>query len=216
MHEIRRYRRYRALQNSMADARSGEVVFVSHYLLNQNTRYLGGAVCRGVVGAAIAPYLEDGTGLVQMPCPEQRVWGGVLKTRMLWLIEHPRIARAAPVLSPLVNRYLRWRYAWLARTTARDMQDYLGSGVQVRGVVGVAGSPSCGVHTTLDLKRAAAAVARRTGPPTTAWMNAEVVRPALTPGRGLFIQELTRAMARDNLDAPFLEQPLSAPGSGTR
>lgn len=44
----------------MADARSGQVVFVSHCLLNQNTRYLGGAVCPGVVGAAIAPYEQDG------------------------------------------------------------------------------------------------------------------------------------------------------------
>ena len=48
MHKSRRYRRerrYRALQRSIIDARSGEVVFVSHCLLNQNTRYLGGAVC---------------------------------------------------------------------------------------------------------------------------------------------------------------------------
>ncbi len=151
--------RYRALENSMADTRSGQVVFVSHCLLNQNTRYLGGAVCRGVVSAAISPYLEDGTGIVQMPCPEQRAWGGVLKTRMLWLIQHPRIARAAPVLLPVVLRYVRWRYAHHARAVARDIDDYLASGLSVRGIVGVAGSPSCGVHTTLDLKRAAAAVA---------------------------------------------------------
>ena len=118
MHKIRRYRRerrYRALQRSIIDARSGEVVFVSHCLLNQNTRYLGGAVCPGVVAAAIAPYIEDGTGIVQMPCPEQRVWGGVLKTRMLCLIQHPRIARAVPVVWPAVRRYVRWRYAHRSR-----------------------------------------------------------------------------------------------------
>ena len=100
MHETRRHRRnrrYRALQNSMADTRRGQVVFVSHCLLNQNTRYLGGAVSPGVVSAGIEAYVRDGTGIVQMPCPEQRVWGGVLKTRMLWLIQHPRIARAVPV-----------------------------------------------------------------------------------------------------------------------
>src|SRR5664279_5511868 len=76
MHNGRRCRReprYRAFQRSMVDARSGEVVFVSHCLLNQNTRYLGGAALPGVVAAAIAPYLQDGTGIVQMPCPEQRV-----------------------------------------------------------------------------------------------------------------------------------------------
>ena len=54
MHQTRRYRRgrrYRALENSMADTRSGQVVSVSHCLLNQNTRYLGGAVCCGVVSS---------------------------------------------------------------------------------------------------------------------------------------------------------------------
>jgi uncharacterized protein YbbK (DUF523 family) len=149
MHRTQRYRRgqrYRALANSMADARGGQVVFVSHCLLNQNTRYLGGAVCRGAVSAAIGPYLEDGTGIVQMPCPEQRVWGGVLKTRMLWLIQHPRTARASPVLLPVVLRYVRWRYAHHARAVARDIDDYRASGLSVRGIVGVAGSPSCGVQ----------------------------------------------------------------------
>ena len=201
-------RRFRSLQRSMVDARSGEVVFVSHCLLNQNTRYLGGAICRGVVGGAVAPYVRDGTGIVQMPCPEQRVWGGVLKTRMLWLIEHPRVARAAPVLLPLVHRYMRWRYARLARPVAREVRDYVDSGLRVRGVVGVAGSPSCGVHTTLDLTCAAEAVARRREPATAAWMNTVVVGSAIRPGRGVFMQELSRAMARRDVDAPMLEEPM--------
>ena len=220
MRRIRRnrsHRRRQALQTSMADARSGEVVFISHCLLNQNTRYLGGAVCRGVVSAAITPYVMDGTGIIQMPCPEQRAWGGVLKTRMLWLIEHPRIARAAPVLFPVVLRYVRWRYAHQARAIVRDVAGYLASGLSVRGIVGVAGSPSCGVDTTLDLKRAAAAVAgRRRDPATAAWMNTVVVGPALRPGRGMFTEELTCAMGRRNVDVPMLEESLSTGDSAAR
>ena len=217
---IRRHRnnrRYQALQASVADARSGEVVFISHCLLNQNTRYLGGAVCPGVVSAAIAPYVKDGTGIIQMPCPEQRAWGGILKTRMLWLIEHPRIARAAPVLLPAVLRYVRWRYAHQARAIVRDVEAYLASGLSVRGIVGVAGSPTCGVETTLDLKRAAAAVAgRRREPATAAWMNTMVVGPALRPGRGMFTEELTGAIGRRNVEVPMLEESLSADDSTVR
>ena len=216
MRWIRRHRgkrRYQALQASMADARSGEVVFMSHCLLNQNTRYLGGAVCPGVVSAAIAPYVRDGAGIIQMACPEQRVWGGVLKTRMLWLIAHPRIARAARVLFPVVLRYVRWRYARQARAIVRDVEGCLASGLSVRGVVGVAGSPSCGVLTTLDLKHAADALARRRRvPPTAAWMNLVVVGPALRPGSGIFIEELARTMARRNVHVPILEESLSSDG----
>ena len=210
---LRGKRRYQGLQASMADARSGEVVFMSHCLLNQNTRYLGGAVCPGVVSAAIAPYVRDGTGIIQMACPEQRVWGGVLKTRLLWLIAHPRIARAARVLFPVVLRYVRWRYAHQARAIVRDVEAYLASGLSVRGIVGVAGSPSCGVLTTLDLNHAAAALARRGRvPPTAAWMNMVVVGPALRPGSGIFIEALARAMGRRNVHVPMLEESLSSDG----
>lgn len=204
--------RYRAWRRSMVDARGGDVVFVSHCLLNQNTRYLGGAVCPGVVSAAIAPYVAGGTGIVQMPCPEQRVWGGVLKTRMLWLIAHPRVARAVPLLRPLLLRYVRLRYAHHARAIVRDVEDYLAGGFAVRGIVGVAGSPSCGVYTTLDLRRATAAIACRHRVPATAeWMNTSVVQPALRPGCGLFVDELARSRTRRNVDVPFLEEALPTP-----
>lgn len=212
MSQSRGVRSRRALQRSMVDARSGEVVFLSHCLLNQNTRYLGGAACRGVVRAIAEPYLRNGTGIVQMPCPEQRVWGGVLKTRMLWLIEHPRLSRAASLLWPVVRRYVRWRYGRLARAVAADVGDYLDSGLAVVGVVGVAGSPSCGAQTTLDVKRATAALAHRSSdPPTAEWMNTVVVEPAVCPGRGLFVAELTRAMARRGLEVPMLEELLPSP-----
>jgi hypothetical protein len=70
------------LSERLADARGREVVFVSHCLLNENTRYLGGAFHRGAVPEMIE-LLNSGVGLSQMPCPEQRAWGGVLKRRML-------------------------------------------------------------------------------------------------------------------------------------
>jgi hypothetical protein len=60
------------MRRSMADDRSGRVVFISHFLLNQNTRYLGGAVCPGAVVDAIDSFVSGGMGIVQMECPEQR------------------------------------------------------------------------------------------------------------------------------------------------
>jgi predicted secreted protein len=139
------------VRRELADRRSGQVVFLSHCLLNQNTRYLGGATCPGVVLDAIKPYVDGGVGIVQMACPEQRVWGGVLKRRFLWLIAHPYVARASHSLLALGRPYLRFRYRRLARAVARDIEDYVGSGLDVVGVVGVAASPSCGAGTTLDL-----------------------------------------------------------------
>jgi uncharacterized protein YbbK (DUF523 family) len=185
------------------------VVFLSHCLLNQNTRYLGGAVCPGAVVDAVAPYLEAGVGIVQLPCPEQRTWGGVLKRRFLWLVAHPRVTRAGRILVGPVRPYLRWRYRRLARSVAVDIADYMTSGFDIVGVVGVAGSPSCGAGTTLDLGAALQALAscphRRV---TTQWLNQRVVTAAARPGQGLFIEALTRDLARRGIVVPTTQLAL--------
>ena len=50
--------------------------------------------------------------------------------------------------------YSRLVYRRLARQTARRVADYRDSGLDVVGIVGVDGSPSCGVTRTMDLSRA--------------------------------------------------------------
>ena len=188
------------------------MTFVAHCLLNQNTRYLGGAVSPGVICGAVRPCVARGDGLVQMPCPEQRVWGGVLKRRLLWLLEHPRGARVARPFLPGAQWWMRRRYARLARAVVADVADYMDSGMQVSEIVGVAGSPSCGAGTTLDLRLAATEIARRGRcPVTTDWMNRVVVQAATCPGRGVFIDELDRELRRRGLRVPIREHNLSSP-----
>ena len=182
------------------------MVYLSHCLLNQNTRYPGGAVCPGVVVDAVAPYVADGAGIVQMACPEQHTWGGVSKRHLLRLLDHPVAARAGRRLLGPARSYLRWRYQRLARAVARDIADCTASGLEVVGVVGVAGSPSCGVTSTLDLDaalRAVAACSHRTV--TAGWLDQHVVEPSIRPGRGLFIDALQAELAKRHLDVPVNE-----------
>ena len=206
--------RYLWLQRTMTDARGHEVVYVSHCLLNQNTRYLGGATDLGVVPNAILPLVDAGVGIVQMPCPEQRVWGGVSKRRLLWLLLHPRVAKRALPLLPLVKRYIQWRYVRIARDVARTVADYTSSGYRVRALVGVAGSPSCGVQTTLDLQHAVSSMSERgeEQPASVEWFNSDVVEPAVCPGSGMFVRCLALELARRNQDVPFQEECLPSAG----
>ena len=201
------------LRGQLADARGGQVVFLSHCLLNQNVRYLGGAGRTGGVREVVDGYLGRGAGVCQLPCPEQRAWGGVLKRRMLVAYGSAGTLRApmARLLLRPFTWYTRWVYARLARAVTRDVADYRRSGVEVIGLVGIGGSPSCGVATTLDLPAAVHGLTRCPA----AWLdrrtlNEDIIAPNVCPGEGLFISALRRQLARAGAHVPMDEHDLLA------
>lgn len=197
------------LQANLRDERSGRVVFVSHCLLNENTRYLGGAFRSGVVDEVVGTYVKDGTGICQMPCPEQLVWGGVLKRRLLVLYGRPWLRPVIRPVLPALRAYTTVRYRLLARRVAGQIADYQRSGFDVVGVVGVDASPTCGVTTTLDLGTSLdAIVGCPAGRFDRRFMNDTVVDGATRPGRGLFIDALHRALARRGHQVALLRHDL--------
>lgn len=201
-----------ALVERVRDERGREVVFLAHCLLDENTRYLGGACRAGCVREIVDACVDRGLGLVQLPCPEQEVWGGVLKRRMLRLYGLERRSRLAAALvrlaRPLATWYVRWAYRRLARRIAAQVADYERSGVRVRGVVGIDGSPSCGVHTTIDAARFVDAMMRVDVARFSAAAQNALVRRFAAPGRGLFLDELARALRRRRVRVPLYAHDL--------
>jgi hypothetical protein len=130
--------------------------------------------------------------MVQMPCPEQAAWGGVLKRRLL-RIYGARLLRSAwaqQILLPPALAYTRWVYWRLARGIARQIGDYRLSGMDVVAVIGVDASPSCGVTRTLDINRAVRGLARvDVGTVTVEDVDA-AVRGSVNRGSGLFVTAL--------------------------
>jgi hypothetical protein len=100
----------------------------------------------------------------------------------------------------------------------------------VAGVVGVGGSPSCGVRQTLELSGAVEAMAAcPLAAMDRAAFNRDVIAANLVAGEGLFVHELRRALRRRGVQVPFDEHDLdldpgghtaaaatSQTGSGTR
>jgi predicted secreted protein len=196
------------LATRLADQRSRRVVFVSHCLLNQNVRYLGGAWTPGIAPDAVERFIREGVGLYQMPCPEQAAWGGVTKRFILrfYGAQGTWAYRFRGLLLPVFRWYTHWVYRRLASRTAGHIADYARSGFQIVGIVGVGGSPSCGVLHTLDIDRSLQAVAsldlnaidRQT-------FNERAVRACLVEGDGLYIRALRLQLRRRGLSVPFIE-----------
>lgn len=195
------------------DDRGRRVAFLSHCLLDENVRYPGGAGrCAGVQELA-DELLESGVALHQMPCPEVLAWGGVRRRSFTPVLRAAGTRRVRVVrrLLPLFELYTRVRYARLARRVARDITSYRKAGVDVVSVVGVDGSPSCGVTRTLDLDGAVAALARcprRELDRDT--FNRQVVAANVVPGQGWFIEALQRRLARQRADIAFEQHDLLA------
>lgn len=197
------------LTRRFEDGRGKRVVFLSHCILNENTRYPGGA-CRACVREIVEQCLDAEVGMVQMPCPEQRAWGGVTKRLLLALygMKGTPMFRLRRILLPLIVAYTRLVYRRMARRTAKEIADYIDSGYTVIGVVGIDGSPSCGVGKTLDLERSFDSLASvDTASITAEKMNA-IVRRNLIVGSGLFTDALEEELRKRRIKVPFLAHDL--------
>lgn len=101
------------------------------------------------------------------------------------------------LLLPFALLYTRLRYRWLARRIAREIADYRSGGYEVTAVIGVEGSPSCGVRRSLDLHRAARElidlpverIDRRN-------FHRAVLGGAAVHDSGMFVSAIRRALAR--------------------
>jgi predicted secreted protein len=204
-------RRAQRLQKSLADQRGRRVVFLSHCLLNQNVRYPGGAASPAAARELVDGYLERGIAIHQMPCPERHAWGGAAKRRMLVAFGAGRTWRAPLVraLLPAFVLHTRRVYARLARAVVRDVVDYRRAGIEVVEVVGVSCSPSCGVHTTLDLPGAVGALTRcPLAELERQALNESVIAAHARPGRGMFIEAVEKRLDRAGVAVPFGEHDL--------
>jgi hypothetical protein len=100
---------------------------------------------------------------------------------------------------------------------AAELADYRGSGYRVMGIVGVDGSPSCGVQRTLDIDRAVGALASCDPVATdAAAFNERVVLGNLVCGQGLFISALSHQLRRRRLQVPLYAHDLAGELGGRR
>ncbi|MFQ6053765.1 MAG: hypothetical protein ACE5OO_06030 [Candidatus Bathyarchaeia archaeon] len=158
------------------DRRRDRVVFVAHCILDQATRAWwgeGGArrerwMLRGVVEVL----LRHGVGAIQMECPEFSLYGNPRPPRSKDGYEEPefkgRCREIAEQTCDAVDRL---------RRLGRDPE------IEVAAIVGVEGSPSCGVST----------VPRTVG--------GEVVE---LPGRGHLMEALEAEMRRRGVEIPMV------------
>jgi predicted secreted protein len=116
------------------DGRSCRVVLVPHCVLNQNSRVAGAAERPAAVVELVTGLLNREVGILQMPCPELCAFG----------LDRGHIQVEIELRTPSGKVFCRN----LARELVKQIGTYLNCGIQVLGILGKNGSPSCGVEET--------------------------------------------------------------------
>lgn len=207
------------LKEILKDERSKKIIFVSHCILNENIRYLGGAFRKGGIDEIIDEIQNHGIGIIQMKCPEQKAWGGVLK-KHIWRPLGARnkfLYKIIKILLPFFIWNTKRVYKSIAKDVVAELTDYITSGYEVVGIIGIAGSPSCGVNTTLDIKKFMDFLAntnideldRNT-------MNTIGLKGSLVQGEGLFIKILKKELDNKNIKLNFFEHDLISEMGGQK
>ena len=207
------------LAGRLQDERSRKVIFVAHCVLNENTRYLGGAFRKGCIDEIVDELQNQGMGIVQMKCPEQKAWGGILKKFMWQPIgsKNTLFYKLKGVILPFFVWNTRRIFRKIAKEVVAEIKDYRESDFEVVGVIGIAGSPSCGVRTTLDMKKSFEFLASTDiGDLDSKKMNESGMKELLIEGRGLFIEALQDELAKANLTVRFYEHDLVAEAKGEK
>ena len=115
------------------DKRSRKIVVVAHCILNQNSRVLGIAYYPGMINEIVDVLRKYEVGVIQMPCPE---------------LTHAGLLRRSQTKEQYDTPAFRRHCRQIASGIADQVEEYLRNDFKVLAILGVDGSPTCGVDET--------------------------------------------------------------------
>ena len=128
------------------DARSKKIILVAHCILNQNAKIDRCARYPGASREVTQALLDAGVGLIQIPCPELQYLGldrQVEKDKETTIESEDD--RVALLMNKTVPKVLCGKISY---DLIYQIKQYQLNGFTVVGMLGVNGSPTCGVETT--------------------------------------------------------------------
>ncbi len=158
------------------DKRSKRVLLVAHCVLNQNVKIDRCARYPGMIEQVSQVLIDAGVGLIQMPCPELLYLG----------LDRQVDKRASATIESEDTRVARRMTEDTGKALCREIasnlvyqvEEYRKNGFEIIGIVGIDGSPTCGVET--------------------AWSNNQEEQ-----GAGVFLQVFREELDRRNIFLPM-------------
>lgn len=113
--------------------RNRKIVLAAHCILNINSKVYGIATEPAGCGQIVSGLLDNGYGIIQLPCAEQACFG---------------INRWGQVKNQLNFPAFRSRCYELLKPIVEQVSDFYQNGYEISAVIGLDGSPACGINYT--------------------------------------------------------------------
>jgi predicted secreted protein len=160
-------------KNIFTDERSKSILFIAHCIMNQNSKAAGTASYPGTIREIVELLNSTDVGIVQMPCPELQCMGLDRGDRNG--VNRSIIEENCRIREEMQKSEMAKKNKLLAQNIVYQMSEYLENGFDIKGVIGINRSPSCGVETTSK-------------------DNKEI------QGEGVFVQELKSEIKKKSLE----------------
>lgn len=151
-------------------AKKKKIVLISHCLLNQYSRAKGvkNKTKGGLVSPIIQKLVNEKVAIYQMPCSE---------------IAYEGLDREACGYRKYDNEEYRKICRDISRKIVDEVKQYLNEGYELSGIIGVNGSPSCGVTFSAGKGK----------------------------GKGVYMEELSRIVEKEIGNVPYVGVELTGP-----
>ncbi|HMM20000.1 MAG TPA: hypothetical protein PKA10_04615 [Selenomonadales bacterium] len=173
--------------------RKKKLLLVAHCLLNCNAKVEGLADCAGAQSALLQLLFARGYGIIQLPCPELTIYG---------------LKRWGHVKEQFATPYFRRHCRQIFQPILDQLLDYKQNGYQCNYLIGVNGSPSCGVEYTQSAPAWGGELSTCEDLPN----KLNILRNI--PERGIFMEEIAHMLAGHKLSLRFIaideEDPASS------
>lgn len=162
--------------------RSKKIVLICHCILNCNAKVEGLSTFKSMVKELIDVLYENSIGIIQLPCPEMHMYG---------------IKRWGHVKDQFDTSMFRDQCKSILYSTVNQVENYINNGYKVLGVIGVDGSPSCGVNLTCR---------GNFGGESSSIDNYKksIETLKMVNEEGVFIEELKSLLNEKQIDIPFM------------
>lgn len=163
--------------------RQRKMILLAHCLLNSNAKVEGLDCGSGIHEKLLVLLVEKGYGIIQLPCPEITLYG---------------CKRWGHVKEQFDTPFFRKHCREIFMPIMEQIQDYLNNGYRIEYLVGIDGSPSCGVKKTCTSKLWGGEIGDGYG------LTDKLADIRMINSEGIYIEEIEKLLIENKIQLKFI------------